>query len=407
MFRYNYHPLKNKERSTLIFLILFSALIRVPVILTLGDTGLEHEWKTIIEHLTKHGVFANKNFDGFLIPNLFMPPLYAFYLYFFSLINLEGQSYVQLILSSQILLSSISVAVFYKINKIFFSEKISFFSSLIFSIFPLHVYACAQISSISLQSFLTILFFYFFFQFIKKRNFLSIFSFSLTGGLLILLRGEFIAIFILSLSYLSFFLKIEIKKILLVGLITFIVILPYLTRNILIFETVTITKSVGWNLWKGNNPYSTVEGSSRVYGNLAEQIKNIPKNKFYEINSDKVFLDEAFKNINDEPVRYLILFFKKVLSFMFIDIKSTQPNYYNPWHYLPVLFFGITSTLGIIVSNKKSHQLNYLILYFFLNIIIFSTFFILPRYKLAIIPIQIIFTNVLFNYVINKFFKSK
>ena len=211
----------------------------------------------------------------------------------------------------------------------------------------------------------------------------------------------------MSLSYLSFFLKIEIKKILLVGLITFIVILPYLTRNILIFETVTITKSVGWNLWKGNNPYSTVEGSPRVYGNLAEQIKNIPKNRFYEINSDKIFLDEAFKNINNEPVRYLILFFKKVLSFMFIDIKSTQPNYYNPWHYLPVLFLGITSTLGIIVSNKKSHQLNYLIIYFFLNIIIFSTFFILPRYKLGIIPIQIIFTNILFNYVINKFFKSK
>ena len=160
MFRYNYHPLKNKESSTLIFLILFSALIRVPVMLTLGDAGLEHEWKAIMESLTKHGVFSSKNFDGFLIPNLFMPPLYAFYLYFFSLINLEEQSYVQLILSSQILLSSISVAVFYKINKIFFSEKISFFGALIFSIFPLHVYACSQISSISLQSFLTILFFF-------------------------------------------------------------------------------------------------------------------------------------------------------------------------------------------------------------------------------------------------------
>ncbi len=83
MFRYNYHPLKNKESSTLIFLILFSALIRVPVILTLGDAGLEHEWKAIMESLTKHGVFSSKNFDGFLIPNLFMPPLYAFYLYFF------------------------------------------------------------------------------------------------------------------------------------------------------------------------------------------------------------------------------------------------------------------------------------------------------------------------------------
>ena len=81
MFRYNYHPLKNKERSTLIFLILFSALIRVPIILTLGDAGLEHEWKAIMESLTKHGVFSSKNFDGFLIPNLFMYDYLVFLLF--------------------------------------------------------------------------------------------------------------------------------------------------------------------------------------------------------------------------------------------------------------------------------------------------------------------------------------
>ena len=172
MYLYNYKFFKKKETFVLISLILISVLIRIPVILILGDTSLEGEWGVLVNNLITHGTLSL--FDEFLLPSVYMPPLYSYYLYFFSIFNFEDQNYVQLILSSQILLSSISVAVFYKINKIFFSPKISFYSSLLFSLFPLHVYACGQISSISLQVFCIILFFYFFFQLVKKRNILSI-----------------------------------------------------------------------------------------------------------------------------------------------------------------------------------------------------------------------------------------
>ena len=80
-------------------------------------------------------------------------------------------------------------------------------------------------------------------------------------------------------------------------------------------------------------------------------------------------------NIDEEPIRYLILFVKKVISFLFIDIKSSQPNYYNPFHYLPLLLLGVTSLIGILISDKKSYKLNYLILIFFTTIFIFSVFF--------------------------------
>ena len=165
---------RKNETNLLIFLILFSIFIRIPAISIFGDISLDNEWKIIVENLIEHKKFALKNFDKFFLPNLTMPPLYAFYLYFFSIFNLEEQNYIQLILLSQVLLSSISVAVFYKLNKIFFSQKISFYSSLLFSLFPLHVYSCSQISSISLQIFFIILFFFFFFQFVEKRNILSI-----------------------------------------------------------------------------------------------------------------------------------------------------------------------------------------------------------------------------------------
>ena len=404
MYLNNYQHLKNKETFILILLITFSVLIRIPAILIFGDVSLENEWKILVDNLILHGKLSFRNFDGFLLPNLFMPPLYAFYLYIFSIFNFEQQNYIQLILSSQILLSSISVAIFYKLNKIFFSQKISFYSSLLFSLFPLHVYACSQISSISLQIFLTILFFYFFFQFIKKRNIFSIITFSITSGLLLLLRAEFIVIIFLTLIYLFIFIKVSIKKILLVFLITLIAISPYLIRNVSIFNTVTITKTFGYNLWKGNNSNSKVEGSEFIDNNLQNKIDKIAQDKYYQINLDKIFFHQVIKNITEEPTIYIILYAKKFLSFLLIDINSSHPNYFNPLHYLPVLLLGITSLIGIILSDKKSLKLNYLILVFFIYVFLFSFFFILPRYKLAIIPLQIIFTNVLVEYINKKFF---
>ena len=91
------------------------------------------------------------------------------------------------------------------------------------------------------------------------------------------------------------------------------------------------------------------------------------------------------------------------MTFLFIDINSSYPNYYNPIHYLPVLVLGMTSLIGIILSDKKFYKLNYLTLIFFVTIAIFSFFSVLPRYKLAILPLQIIFTNILIAYINKKF----
>ena len=203
------------------------------------------------------------------------------------------------------------------------------------------------------------------------------------------------------------FFKLSIKNILLIFLITLITISPYLIRNIIIFEKITITKSLGYNLWKGNNSNANVEGSELIDKNLENKISKITKDRFYQINFDKIFFDQAIENIRQEPKKYLILFLKKVVSFLFIDLQSTYPNYYHPLHYLPIFLLGITSLIGIILSDKKSYRLNYLILIFFFNIILFSSFFILPRYKLVIIPLQLIFTNVLVQRLSNKFFYPK
>jgi len=414
MYLNNYQHLKNKETYLLFFLFLFSFLIRIPVIFIFGDTRLDNEWGIIVNNLTDYGKFSLVNFGDFFVPSLFMPPLYAFYLYFFKIFHFNNEIYIQVVLFSQIILSSFSVVIFYNINKLFFSNKICILGTLIFSLFPLHIYACAQISSIILQSFLMITFFYFFLKIMKKNNFYNICFLSLASGLLILLRGEFIALFLLSILYLALFIKINLKSILIIILLTFVVISPYLMRNIIVLDTITITKSIGFNLWKGNNPQTDVEGKNYIYDSifdqedldLREQINKVLEDKYYEINLDKVFLSEGIKNINNDPIKYFGLYLKKILSFLFIDLNSSNPYYYHPLHYLPVLFISITSIIGIILSKKNSYQINFLILFFIVNIAIVSVFFILPRYKLAIISLQIIFSNIFFEYIKKNFFKT-
>ena len=414
MYLTNYQHLKNKETYLLFFLFLFTFLIRIPVIFIFGDTRLDNEWGIIVNNLTDYGKFSLVNFGDFFVPSLFMPPLYAFYLYFFKIFHFNNEIYIQVVLFSQIILSSFSVVIFYNINKLFFSNKICILGTLIFSLFPLHIYACAQISSIILQSFLMITFFYFFLKTMKKNNFYNICFLSLASGLLILLRGEFIVLFLLSILYLALFIKINLKSILIIILLTFVVISPYLMRNIIVLDAITITKSIGFNLWKGNNPQTDVEGKNYIYDSifdqedldLREQINKVPEDKYYEINLDKVFLSEGIKNINNDPIKYFGLYLKKILSFLFIDLNSSNPYYYHPLHYLPVLFISITSIIGIILSKKNSYQINFLILFFIVNIAIVSVFFILPRYKLAIIPLQIIFSNIFFEYIKKNFFKA-
>ena len=49
---------------------------------------------------------------------------------------------------------------------------------------------------------------------------------------------------------------------------------PYLVRNYINFEKITITKSFGYNLWKGNNVDSSVEGSESSIAFETGEIKD-------------------------------------------------------------------------------------------------------------------------------------
>jgi len=168
---------------------------------------------------------------------------------------------------------------------------------------------------------------------------------------------------------------------------------------------------LGYNLWKGNNELSLVEGYENLdrieFANLQYQLINIEKNKYYEINRDNIFLEEAKSNLEKNSFRYFKLFLKKFLSYYFIDMNSSYPNYYNFFHIFPIILLSVLSLPGLYVLfkiNKFEHKC--FGLYLFSNLIIFSVFFILPRYKLIILPIQLILATYFVIFIFKKFIKT-
>ena len=370
-------------------IIFFSIILRILSIEYLGDKQIDNEWKIILFNLENNSLFGYRQVQDQIFPNIFMPPLYPLFLYLIKILNPFDTFYLKVILYIQMITSILAIIYLRKILLNFFTNHISNIGTLIFSLFPLFIYGSTQISSISLQVFLIVIYFYFLFRIILKIKFKYLIYFSISSGLLMLLRGEFFIIFLLTLLFIYMVNK-NFNHIIVLFFASLILISPYLVRNYYIFEKVTITKSLGFNLWKGNNLYSLPEGSEKIYDkNMELKIKEITLDKKYDYNIDEIYKSEAIKNIKAEPTRYLILYLKKLFAFMFIDFDSTYPNYYNFFHIIPKIFISIGSLLGLIFLLREKNILNYFSLYYLFNICLFSVFFILPRYSLALLPVQI------------------
>ena len=391
--------------SILFLLILISFLARLIAVLYYGDTRIDNEWGILLNNLYNYKTYAFHEFGNKLIPSSYMPPLYPFILLFLKIISLDKINILNLIFTFQILLSLISIYIFYKINEQFFSIKTSIINSFIFSFFPLNIYAVTQTSSITLQIFLSLLFLRYFFLTTTNTSNKNILIFSIICGLSLLTRGEFVLILIPTLIYKLIFKKINILNLIKILLISFIIISPYLVRNYVNFEKIHIVNVKGYALWKGNNSSLKVEGFENLdkFEDIKSKLENIPYDNFYETKRDNIFFKAAMKNILGEPDVYLLLYIKKIFSFYFFDINSSYKNYYHFIHIIPIALISILSLPGLVIfSRSKDFHQRYLIIYLVVYILIFSLFFILPRYKLAILPIQIILSTFSINYLLNK-----
>ena len=332
-----------------------------------------------------------------------MPPLYFFFIYIVDKISFDFFNTVKLLIAIQIILNLISIVILFKILIKFVTKFTSILSCLIFSFFPLNVYGSVQVSSITLQIFLIVSFLFFLLELSQSQKLRNVLIFSFFSGLLILIRGEFFLFYLFSLIYFFLFDKKK-KKILLFSIIiTSIVVSPYLIRNFLTFDSLVLTKSLGYNLLKGNNPSLKVEGSPEfIEKKFNRNDLKIKTDSKYEINLDNLYKKKAIEYLREEPLKYINLYFLKVFSYIFIDLKSDYPNYYHPLHIVPKLLISLMSILGVVSSIKEKGFFQFLSIFYLLNILLFSIFFILPRYSLILLPIKLILSSVFIDRFIKK-----
>ena len=266
-----------------------------------------------------------------------------------------------------------------------------------------------------------------FFHFSKKNNYYKYIFYGTISGLLILIRGEFYLLYFVILIFELVRNKKNFKKLLLSLIVSILIISPYLIRNYNIFEKVIITQSIGYNLWRGNNQLSSIDSivaHNFIYNstvdnsklknlsdkeiiklfNFREKVNSIDdKNIKYDLVRDNIFFEEFKTNIRSDPIKYIFLSLKKLFSFVFINFDSNYKNYYNIGVIIPEILISIFSFYGFIYC-----LLNYKKNYFFINIFIyysaiFSIFFVLPRYKLIVLPILCYFTVIGLMSFLNRF----
>ena len=405
-----------KKNNYLVIAISLGFFLRLLSYYFFRDYNLDNEWGILFKNYSSYKIIGINVFDGEhvmqaiasandeIFPSVFMPPFYLFFIIFFSFLFSEIYL-VSAILFFQIILSIISSYYLYKLLNKFFNKKISFIGLIIFLYLPLNIYASTQISSVTLQVFFIILFFYFFCNLLIKKNIKNLILFSITSVILILLRGEYILILFFSYFFLLFRTK-NFKIIIMSCSLIIFLVSPYLVRNYVNFEELVITKSLGFNLWKGNNKFANSEGNENLYDvEMIEDLKKINPDKFYEVKKDNIYKHYALKNISEDPKFYLKLYLKKIIAFIFYDKDSTYPNYYSLFHIIPKLILGVFSVIGIFLVDKKNKNLMYFNLCFVLNILVFSMFFILPRYQLGVLPLQIILSCIVFEKIYFRFRK--
>ena len=131
-----------------------------------------------------------------------MPPLYYYFIFIINYFLGNLLNLISAVIFFQIIISLLSILLFYKILEDLEKNKtLVLIFSTIFSFFPINIYATSQISSISLQVFLVLVFFYTLLKIKDKSNLNFLIYFSIVSGLLILIRGEFFIFYFMTLIY--------------------------------------------------------------------------------------------------------------------------------------------------------------------------------------------------------------
>tara|TARA_X000001036_G_C20608736_1_gene778124 strand:+ start:132 stop:1382 length:1251 start_codon:yes stop_codon:yes gene_type:complete len=410
--------------SFFIFCVAF--FLRVIASIFFGDKVLDHEFDVLVRNMInghgytywtvlESGDITNQFVDNgaYYIPSAYMPILYPLCLTLLTYIFGYGDIHVFMVLLIQSLIGVVNCFMIRDIYNLKFPNNTSKIITWIPALFPLHIFMSSQISASTLYVFLISAVILFYYKLIYEKTFKNAVILGSLLGFLTLARADAILL-IPAITMMLFLLhkSVEYKKIITIVLLSIIIISPMSIRNYNHFGFFyPLTVSGGLNLWLGNNPDATgsrlnyVVPSKPIPKSILDKIEQVEKNNNYESNVDNIYKEFAIDFIKENPLSTIQLSLKKVIFFWvhIFDKRIQYPQlnnflYWGPWvGLLPFFLLSIRE----ILSNWRKHDIEiFLITYF---TFVYSVFFILPRYRLIVLPIYIIFS---FYYLSQNKFKN-
>ena len=123
-------------KHNLVLILVFSFLLRLLAIMIFRDLKVDNEWGILLDNLETSGILSVHSIQGTPVPNIFMPPLYPFFLYSIKIFFRDIDTFLWVIQFTQLFLSLITIYLTHKILLQFFSKNISTIGTLIFALFP-------------------------------------------------------------------------------------------------------------------------------------------------------------------------------------------------------------------------------------------------------------------------------
>jgi 4-amino-4-deoxy-L-arabinose transferase-like glycosyltransferase len=348
----------NLKLKIVILVSLFLASLVLRVLSTNFDAQLggdEGEYHSLATQMLEGKGFTKENGD----PTAWRTPGFPFSLtiiYFFSGINANSAKIVLVIISALTTLLIYALSFF-----LFKRHSVALMSGIIWSILPTGIIFSGLLYGENLAAFLLILSFAITIFLLDKTDKMLFYGIILSGlliGLAIITRGYLIFV-IISLPIYLLVVKKSIKPALICLIVSMLIPTLWMTRNLFVMNSFTISTEASETIWLGNNGWTrgawagewTINPNSEQRAYFKTKYPGFFEN-YTEAERSKIFQSEAISEITNNPRRILWLLPRKAAIYL-------SPNSYLgfDWVYLIILPFALLGFFLILIDKTQRHYL--------------------------------------------------
>lgn len=375
-----------KQIFIIFFLALFLRLFYIAIVparsMDLDDSG---KWNSVALHFLEGQGFLTHTEE--LDPR--RPPLYSLFMAFNYL--LFGKENFIAVKISQCILNSLTCVICFFIAHHLFGASKAFFMGILLSVYPPFIVYSEILMSEILYICLLSLFIFSWCLSAKSSRWHAFCLMGLFLGLLNLCRGNllFFPFWIILSVLIIKENRVYFIKYLTAILISFILVLPWTWRNFKVFHAFIPIVPASESFWFGTIPLQ-----SQLKSGLAPELQELHLTNDV-VKNEKIFKEEALKNIVKSPVSYFRLTIKKFIYFWYKPVGHVLISKISPL-LGGLLFFShlgllVLFLIGFIFTSSEWRVLIplYLIIGYFTALHTFLN--PQPRYRLPIEPFIVMF----------------